>query len=500
MTGQLHHAYNKNKDGRWFYSKVGINIITFFIMLFVTAVNIGSLVFDMYVIIWCPYINCGYISAPYINVTHLMDIQVAETHNNSNGSIVINAVQAPNLTIFDDWQKTVFTTATVSGTFSYLFMICVLNYQYSFLRWCRRVKKRCSTMLERCGEEPRQNDHDGVVRNPFNDNRHEENSTWLSPKQALYFVGIFTLNISVYVGNVALLFIIYNRNVDKSKKKQEIIDGLGLAAQVASQLCAVLSCFIFSKLAYSVSTTCTHKLPKLYMKVNEASKITMTRAPALQGRQGQAEIANVQGEETVPHNSTVNAADAGIIQLRDGGYITEDDIKEKSSLHLLKAIANWYTRLVHSTLHPFGTWFAVHWVLYTVTAFMSISYLAEIIILELYGKESADTHCHGEHHLDCRLNLSYSFLFAVEHCILFLYPCFRAASVTTAYLSMIKKVSKAEWGKISLDDKEKFISYLKLQDCTFKISILCAKLSFGFQVAYFSIFVGLFGIILKIAL
>ena len=50
------------------------------------------------------------------------------------------------------------------------------------------------------------------------------------------------------------------------------------------------------------------------------------------------------------------------------------------------------------------------------------------------------------------------------------------------------------------DDKEKFINYLKTKDCTFKISILCVKLSFGFYIAYFSIFVGIFGVVLKLAL
>ena len=41
-----------------------------------------------------------------------------------------------------------------------------------------------------------------------------------------------------------------------------------------------------------------------------------------------------------------------------------------------------------TTLNPFGTWFAVHWVLYTITVFsMSISYVAKKIILELYEKE-----------------------------------------------------------------------------------------------------------------
>ena len=65
---------------------------------------------------------------------------------------------------------------------------------------------------------------------------------------------------------------------------------------------------------------------------------------------------------------------------------------------------------------------------------------------------------------------------------------------------MIKKVSNAEWQNIDPNDKEKFINYLKIQDCTFKISILCAKLSFGFYLAYISIFVGILGVTLKLAL
>ena len=112
----------------------------------------------------------------------------------------------------------------------------------------------------------------------------------------------------------------------------------------------------------------------------------------------------------------------------------------------------------------------------------------------------ADIKCHGETRLSCRLKLAYVFLFAIEHCILFLYPCFRAASVTTAYTAMIKKVSNDHWVNISADNKEKFLNYLKIQDCTFRISVLCAKLSFGFNVAYFSIFVGILGITLKLAL
>ena len=486
VTGQLQLDAAKKVDTRWKFGLLFINALSFLFMLIVSGVNIGSLAFDLAVIIYCPYRYCGYISVPYI--TRL--INTSEALNVSNTSL-INAVQPINLTIFDDWQKTVFTTATVSGTISYLFMIYVLNHQYNCFKCCGSLKKKISGMWQSCGEVPKFNfDPEGtiaVVRSPFHDDKktteNSNESTRLQPKQATYFLIIFILNILVYAGNVTLLFVIFRRNVDRRYKTREIINGLGLAAQVASQLCAVISCFIFSKLAYSVSTTCRHDLLTLYRKVNEASR----------------ELEEARREHN-DNNIVMNINLPSIQWLRERRYIIDSDIDKKNNLHLLKAIANWYTRLVHSTLHPFGTWFAVHWVLYTVSAFMSISYLAETIILELYGKERPDVQCHGEHSFPCRLKLAYTFLFTINHCILFLYPCFRAASVTTAYSSMIKLVSKDTWANISLDDKEKFINYLKVQDCTFKISILCAKLSFGFQVAYFSIFVGLFGVVLKLAL
>lgn len=272
---------------------------------------------------------------------------------------------------------------------------------------------------------------------------------------------IFTFNIFIYSGNLALLFVIFQHRVDGHQKTNEIKDALGLTSQFVSQLCAIFSCFIFSKVAYSVGNVCVDELPDLFKKVDR--------------------------EEYQ--------------YLKNHGYIANDDAENNNNqMQHLHTIAKWYDSTLKKTLDPFGMWFAVHWVLYTITAFMSISYVAETVILELYGTEDADKKCHGETKESCRLKLAYVFLFAIKHCILFLYPCFRAASVTTAYTAMIKRVSNDQWVAIAADDKEKFLNYSRIQDCTFKISILCAKLSFGFNVAYFSIFVGILGVTLKLAL
>ena len=468
LTGQLAVVPTNCKAK----TKIILIVLTIITTLIFLAINILSLMFDIYIIAWCPYQHCSYISYKELHTSPPTVTQnVFKSHE-----IHKRAVQPVNLTIFNDWQKTVITTATVSGTTSYLFMIYVLQSQYGILRKLvvKPFKKGVEAIWNYCGENPKPLSA-GVLLSPFKDS-NENTATTLSPKQSFYFMTIFIMNILLYGGNVVLLFVIYHKTIVKSQniidKKQQQMDVFGLAFQFASQLCAIISCFVFSKVAYRVKSICTQNLPELFERVDKATNIS--------------------------------GANENIIFLKEKEYITDADINKYqgpgSRLYLLKVILKWYDRMLHTTLYPFGTWFAVHWILFSITAFMSISYLAEMIILELYGQEAPDRKCHGEPSTGCRLRLAYVFLFALEHCILFIYPCFRAASVTTAYTTMIKKVSNAEWVRITLDEKEKFIDYLKIQDCTFKISILCAKLSFGFYIAYFSIFVGILGVTLKLAL
>lgn len=181
-----------------------------------------------------------------------------------------------------------------------------------------------------------------------------------------------------------------------------------------------------------------------------------------------------------------------------GGEVTfNDSIIDNKYFEMLKAVDKWYSNLMENSLHQYSTWFAVHWFMYTLTAFLSLAYAIEYILMELYSNPFS---CHSEHTSHCRLILSYILLFSFHHCILFLYPCFRAASITAARFALIKKVSNAVWPLIPLAEKQAFIQYLKDENCTFKVSIICAKLSFGFELAYFSIFLGIMSVVLKISL
>ena len=110
------------------------------------------------------------------------------------------------------------------------------------------------------------------------------------------------------------------------------------------------------------------------------------------------------------------------------------------------------------------------------------------------------SHCQREHYPMCRLKLAYNFLFSISHCISFLYPCFRAASVTASRYKIIHMISRANWNRVPMEQKQAFLHYMELEDCTFKVSILCATVTFGFNLAYFSTFAGIMTVILKLSL
>lgn len=435
--------------------------------------NLFSLAFDLFVISACRFEYCGFL---YTNTTNIIISNLTHLIQSS----------PPPIGQFDDWQKVVFTTATVSGVCSYFVMICVLYGQYSCFNKCRG---RMPTMGSVCCLIAKEPHHHTVLRtgengtdikyaiNPFFDKEYTYQvedkdqsgpespdtkflSALITPEQSGYFQLIFWINFLIYTSSVVLFFILLAGRIDSDGSVLEVIDIIGLVGQFVSQFCAILSCFIFSKVAYAVSNRCL-----------DFSKCIFP----------QVDIPKNEGNEWV--------------HLIDRYFKNDDNPEAVSHLMILKKMDQVYAKIVKNSLGPYGTWFAIHWVLYTVTAFMSIAYVADIIEMELYTPEK----CHYEGTVDCRLALSYSICFALEHCVLFLYPCFRAASVTKARSSLIKSVSKAEWRNVPPEDKNAFVAYLKDQNCNFKVSILCANLSFGFNMAYISIFIGILGVILKIS-
>ncbi len=492
LTGQYIPSYSGLKGPCAIILTTFLLLCVLWLFVFNLLLNIGSVGFDIYAIVSCNFsVDCGFIYTlpPMRNLSHNI------------------RMQPTSLAQFDDWQKVVITTATISGALSFIFMAFVLYGRYSMLsKYVYRRTDPLSAFIKKINfpepqhhsEAARRNPNVLIV-NPFFDNGYTVRdvmdididsdsddgdgdgggggggggdgdgngggdgdgnggggggdgdgeikdpflSSLLTPTQCVYFQSIFWFNFSVYVVNVVLLAIIVQQELATFKPVLEAFDLLGLIAQLVSQLAALMSCFIFSKVAYAVSNQCLDFARCIF-----------------------------------PHK------------------MGQDNV----CVNDLKEIDKRYTLLLRNSLGPYSVWFTIHWILYTVSSFMAIAYVADQIIMELYGPEPADKKCHGEHDSECRLKLVYSIFFALEHCILFLYPCFRAASVTRARAKMIKYVSNAHWPNITDQEKNVFITYLKDQNASFKISILCAELTFGFNMAYLSIFVGVLGVVMKLSL
>ena len=439
---------------------------TVFLFVFGIA-NLLSFIFDIYVIGWCPFEYCGYIYTG-VNTTN--------KSNHTANATLVGVPSAENMSQYDDWQKTVITTATISGLLSYFFIvILVLCPLYGVCNpWSRKLCDCIANIWRKCGEQDAQSSaNNEELLNPFVDSNQSPHSTSLRPRQSFYFHLIFWVNLFIFVAGVVVFFIILADRIGSKDHRLEIVDIAGLIAQFGSQFCAILSCFIFSKMAYAVSSRCLG-MERLFSRVNQ-----MVGVPRC--RRWNEFLAELE------RNHYIKDQDRQVIAGSDTPHLTT-----------LKILDRWYVGRMKGSLDPYGTWFAVHWVFYTICAFMSVAYFAETVLEDLYGYTSKE--CHSTHNLMCKLDLAYIGLFMLEHCILFLYPCFRAASVTAARYSLIKRVSKAEWNHIPTLEKESFCTYLNNYSCSFEISILCARLPFGFNLAYVSIFFGVFGVILKLSI
>jgi hypothetical protein len=302
--------------------------------------------------------------------------------------------------------------------------------------------------------------------------RREKDLTSLESGQIFYFYLILILNLTVYFAGVGIFFTLFHRRFNHSDDWNLISDIGGLAAQTYSWLCAIVSCFIFSKVAYAVRNMSANQLFACLDRV--AKEVQPT-----------AEVVTSHVKDTMRClQDTGNNNFMNILRL-DG-----------SRLHLLQSIDRLYSEVLKDWIRPYSRWFAFHWLMYTLTAFVSVAYVIESTLVDLYR----DNVCTGEHTLDCRLTITYKILFSLSHCMLFLYPCFRAASVTATRFRFIKKVSRARWPYVSLQEKQAFIQYLKDQNRTFKVSILCAHISFGFNITFYSVFIGMMGVVLKLSL
>ena len=416
------------------------------------CLNLGVLVFNFYAIFFqCPFPYCTYVAGPF---------QMAEfniTFGNTSAQVGFTKE-------YFDMQKIVITMAILSGSLSYVIMLYILVTHYSVFRLKYHglkskldefINKHVSSYAQHVGEKERVKKAHRRILNPFPFHQEGEREgpeykkAILHAQQMCCFYFIFILSVLLFSASVGVLIWILNKengihkdNITKHRVNEfelhRVIDYLGIAAILCTQYCAIISCFIFSKIAYAVTIECSAVM-----------------------KQFKSIIIQNTNEDTM------------ITQLH-----TEDEAFQKLST---------------KSMRPFRFWFTIHWFFYAVTAFASLAYLAETITERLYG---ALRHCDTT----CDMTIVFIFLFTLVNIVLFLYPCFRAASILDTRNSLIKKFCNESNGNLSMEQKLIFVEYMKQRKCGFILTIFCTRIEFGFNIAYISIFLGLLSIVIKFTL
>ena len=176
----------------------------------------------------------------------------------------------------------------------------------------------------------------------------------------------------------------------------------------------------------------------------------------------------------------------GIQNKCDNLFINEDKGTLKERIDEDKHFVN----KAITTLSPFEWWFFIHWVMYIISSFLSLSLLFEAI----YEKIQASTIVTQPGIDFFSLELIFLALFAFSNSFFFLYPCIRAAGVTESRNKAIRDMNNS-----AKNSKQRaFVNYLKEQNFGFRLNILCAHVKFDLNIAYISIFIGLLGVLIKV--
>ena len=435
-------------------------------------VNLGSLVFNMYVVIFCPYFHCGYF---YIgNISDYNKI----TNNHT--------IDAPVKTLreYGNWNKFQITTATLGGTLSYiiitLMVLLPLYSQCLHYKCCIRCGNNgCVYQIIKvlCNKVRKSYQSKVAIFSPFCDEEGKPYSTVLKQEELFWFYIFYTISSLLYWSSFGVFLYIMVSRVSKVNETGCAIDETGLILQFISQLCAIQSCFIFSKVAYQASK-CFRDLHEEFKEVDNTPFNEL--------------------EEKLNALPSIDESNDQIIRdlftsINTPGANMEEEKENRAYLYMLQNIDQYCIKRVKNSIQPYALWFTVHWLLYTLTTFLSIAFLTETLFLYLYDtNEWYDSQKND-------ISLAYITLFTAEHTFLFLYPCFRAANVGSAREKLISRVAKTQWKHIRLPVQTQFMAYLDKQNFGFQLSLFCANINFGFNFAFVSVFIGLFGVMLKMS-
>ena len=397
---------------------------------------------------------------------------------------------------FEIYARIVLLVTSFSSTTSYVLFLCAFIKLYfwpHFKICCGREETQAEQNESQLSDEEeieKMNDKNIKPLHPFDDSKWSENieitendhetSTRLTCKEACSFYLMLGVNVSI---NLAMLGVfiggqyLMNRHPDEPLKNEgkyhhtQKYEIMAVAIYTYSLFCTLLSCFLFSKLAYGIQRKQNNTITFL-KHINVAT-------------------GNLREEKSEVYDYLQN-----IYPNRNFEDKSELDVK----LFYLQERDKHFTKVATKTIKVFEHWFFFHWILYIASSFLSLSLFLEAIIH--YVDSSLPDQKTVTTGIDFHpLEIIFLGLFSVSNCLFFLYPCVRAASITDSRTAQICYINQkyTKYEHITPELKDKFVNFLSGQSFGFSLHILCAKVPFGFSVAYFSIFLAAFGVLLKVA-
>ena len=344
---------------------------------------------------------------------------------------------------------------------------------------------------------------------PYNDDDKYSN---LSNEQTNHFLANYLVVLGLFICSFISSFV-YAYSV--YKKRYCWMNALYLAMIVLhlfSQLCAIQSCFIFSKIIYKV----TNKLENL---VEEMDHVNISR-PINADSEMRTKLSSLVRNENDEQSKTelqniltlLQSDDKEVVEVENENdeqsnklqcilSLLQSDDKEKvdrGRYHWLQKMDQNIIKQVKPILKLFGYWFIFHWTFFALTTMLLCAFLVEIIIQVIeYNFNSVD---HFLPKFEVGTNAAYVLyviFFTLVHAYLFLYPCFRAAAIATARSKMIYDISKKQWTKVPLSIQSNFVQYLTSENFAFRVPLFCADIAFGFNWVYVSFFIAILGTYMK---
>ena len=376
--------------------------------------------------------------------------------NTSNGTINCSL---PHV----HWKfSTAITVSSIASFFSYSFFTILILMPVNGIFPCFSKRRRYidSVFCNACSDTHRKAFKNGTL-SPFDDS---DISSELSTAQTRcfffnYIIGYILFCLSFSFSMYFTISVYDNQQpfFNLGSCSISILNVAKIALHFSTELCAIQSCFIFSKIVYKV----TNKLKQLATDMDRAD--------------------GVNDIQQVENNGIIN----NLFQSNDKEKV------DRARYFWLRKMDKDFIDQVKPTLDLLGVWFFVHWVMYALTTVLLTAFvLQNFLDIARNNLKSMD------HLLPDELEwpyFLYLFFFTVFHAYLFLYPCFRAASIAAARTKFISTVFGNQWLHIPIGIENNFIHYLKTQEFAFRVPLFCASITFEFNWVYVALILAICG-------